>query len=60
MRAISNVHRVMNFAVTVRDNNIIPTQQQVTSESQVITVGNDGPFKVTNAKLYHNTSRPIT
>lgn len=58
--AVSNVARTMNFAVTVRDNNAISTQQQVSTAEQVITVGNDGPFEVTNTKLYYNASRPIT
>lgn len=58
--AVSNVARTMNFAVTVRDNNAISTQQQVSTAEQVITVGNDGPFEVTNTKLYYNVDRPIT
>lgn len=58
--AVSNVARTMNFAVTVRDNNAISTQQQVSTAEQVITVSSDGPFEVTSTRLYHNINRPIT
>ena len=52
--AVSNVARVMNFRVTVRDNNADVTKQQTQFGSQKITVGNDGPFKVTSTKVYNN------
>jgi len=52
--AVSNVARTMNFRVTVRDNHPDVTQQQTQFGSQKITVGNDGPFKVTSTKVYNN------
>ena len=54
--AVSNVARTMNFRVTVRDNNVDPTKQQTQFGNQKITVGNDGPFKVTSTKVYNNIS----
>jgi hypothetical protein len=52
--AVSNVARTMNFRVLVRDNNADVKQQQTQIGSQTITVGNDGPFKVTSTKVYNN------
>lgn len=52
---VSNVARITNFKVTVRDNNPVVSQQQTQSALQTITVGNDGPFKVTTNKIYNNT-----
>lgn len=52
--AVSNVARDMNFRVTVRDNNADVTKQQTQIGSQLITVGNDGPFKVSSTKVYNN------
>ncbi len=58
--AVSNVARTMNFRVLVRDNNPDVTQQQTTIGSQIITVGNDGPFKMTTDKVYNNVPSTIT
>ncbi len=58
--SVSNVARVMNFRVTVRDNNANVSQQQTQFGSQKITVGNDGPFKVTSTKVYNNAAGPLT
>ncbi|MDO3424111.1 M12 family metallo-peptidase [Chryseobacterium sp. APV1] len=54
--SVSQVARTTNFAVTVRDNNQNPTQQQADYNVQQIVVGNDGPFKVTTQ--YANVSAP--
>ena len=58
--SVSNVARMMNFKVLVRDNNPDVTQQQTVSASQAITVGNDGPFRMTTVKVYNNVMSPIT
>ena len=58
--AVSNVARTMNYRVTVRDNNQDVTQQQTQIGSQTITVGNDGPFKVTSTKVYNNAPGAFT
>ena len=57
--AVSNVPRTMNFRVLVRDNNTDVTQQQTAVGSQNITVGNDGPFKMTSTKVYNNVASPV-
>lgn len=57
---VSNVKRDMNFKVTVRDNNPDPAQQQTQSTLAKVSVGNDGPFKVTSATVYNNTPGAIT
>ena len=57
--AVSNVAREMSFRVTVRDNNPDVTQQQTAAASQVITVGNDGPFKMKTGKVYNNLATAI-
>lgn len=44
--SVSKVARSSSFAVTVRDNNPNPLQQQTQFEEQNIIVGNDGPFTV--------------
>lgn len=44
--SVSQVARTTNFAVTVRDNNPNPAQQQADYNFQKVIVGNDGPFKV--------------
>ena len=58
--AVSNVARIMNFRVLVRDNHPDVTQQQTAIGSQTITIGNDGPFKMTTAKVYNNVASNIT
>lgn len=58
--AVSNVARTMNFRVLVRDSNADIKQQQTQIGSQTITVGNDGPFKVTSTKVYNNSPAAFT
>lgn len=58
--SVSKVARTTNFAVTVRDNNATPTQQQTQSAQQTIVVGNDGPFKVNTDYAYTNASTTIS
>ena len=53
---ISNVARTMNFALTVRDNNIINGGQTQTATTE-ITVANVGPFKITSLNAV-NASYP--
>jgi hypothetical protein len=50
----------MNFKVTVRDNNPNVTQQQTQSSAIKVTVGSDGPFKVTSTSAYNNTPGAIS
>lgn len=57
--AVSNVPRVMNFRVTVRDNHSDIKQQQTQFGTQKITVGNDGPFKVNTTKVFNNAPTTI-
>lgn len=59
--SVSNVARESNFAITVRDNHPIPTQQQTQSAIQTINVGADGPFKLTTGGfLFSNAANIIT
>lgn len=44
--SVSNVARVTNYRITVRDNNPDKAQQQTNFANQKITVGSDGPFKI--------------
>ncbi|CAA7387510.1 reprolysin-like metallopeptidase [Chryseobacterium fistulae] len=44
--SVSMVPRTTKFALTVRDNNPDPTQQQTQSMEQTINVEDDGPFKI--------------
>jgi len=44
--AVSTVPRTTKFAVTVRDNNPDPAQQQTQFGEQTVVVGNQGPFRV--------------
>lgn len=57
---LPSVARVMNFKVTVRDNNPNPAQQQTQSSLVKLDVGNDGPFKVTSNTVYNNMAGAIT
>lgn len=54
--SVPMVAREMNFAVTARDNNANASQQQADYNLQTITVGDNGPFKVTT--LYANVNNP--
>jgi hypothetical protein len=58
----SQVARTTKFAVTVRDNNSSSTQQQTQYAEQIITIGADGPFKISNASayLYSNATNTLT
>lgn len=47
--SVSKVARTTHFAVTVRDNNPDPAQQQSQSAVQTIVVGNEGPFRVVSS-----------
>ncbi|UZT95899.1 M12 family metallo-peptidase [Chryseobacterium fluminis] len=58
--SVSAVARISKFAVTVRDNHNIPTQQQTQYAEQTIVVGNDGPFKINTTQVYHNISSPVS
>ncbi|AZA52245.1 reprolysin-like metallopeptidase [Chryseobacterium sp. G0201] len=57
--SVSMVARSSKFAVTVRDNNPDPAQQQSQFAEQNITVGNDGPFKVNTQYANVNVATPI-
>ncbi|MDF2932912.1 MAG: propanediol utilization protein [Chryseobacterium sp.] len=59
--SVSNVERSSSFAVTVRDNNLNPLEQQTRSALQTINVGADGPFKLNDQFQYgySNLSSPI-
>lgn len=57
--SVSMVARSSKFAVTVRDNNPDPAQQQTQFAEQNITVGNDGPFKVNTQYANVNVATPI-
>ncbi len=56
---VSNVARETDFVLTVRDNNPVATAQQTQSDLVTVTVGNDGPFKVTTQYANINTPTPI-
>ncbi|MCJ7933468.1 MAG: M12 family metallo-peptidase [Chryseobacterium sp.] len=56
----SQVARTSNFAITARDNNADVSQQQTSSAQQTITVGNDGPFQVTQGFLFINAASDLT
>lgn len=59
--SVPMVARTMKFAVTARDNNPTSTQQQTSFAEQDITVGADGPFKLTTGTyLYSNTTNIVT
>ena len=57
--AVSMVPRTTKFAVTVRDNNPIATQQQTQYAEQTIVVGNEGPFRLATQYAQANTPTPI-
>ncbi|KFF75976.1 propanediol utilization protein [Chryseobacterium sp. P1-3] len=56
----SQVARTSKFAITARDNNANVTQQQTNTAQQTITVGNDGPFQITQGYLYSNVASNLT
>jgi hypothetical protein len=57
--SVSKVARSTKFAVTVRDNNPDPLQQQTQYAEQTINVGNDGPFQLTTP-VYVQHSAPVS
>lgn len=54
--SVSKVARTTKFAVTVRDNNPNPAQQQSQTAEQTVVVGDNGPFRVFTQ--YANISVP--
>ncbi|WP_164723255.1 reprolysin-like metallopeptidase [Chryseobacterium aureum] len=58
---VSYIPRVLNYAVTVRDQN--PQRPMVSTSTTTVTVGNDGPFKfnglTTSSVLYNNAVNTI-
>ncbi|MGC4130595.1 MAG: zinc-dependent metalloprotease family protein [Bergeyella sp.] len=58
--AVPTVARSLSFKVTVRDNNADVAQQQSAYASRIVTVGANGPFKLTTTKVYNNASGPLT
>jgi hypothetical protein len=58
--SVSQMARTTNFTVTVRDNNPNVAQQQTSSKTQQIIVGNDGPFQITSGYLFSNFSTTLT
>ncbi|GEN66283.1 reprolysin-like metallopeptidase [Chryseobacterium rhizosphaerae] len=58
---VSYIPRVLNYAVTVRDQN--PQRPMVSSSTTSVTVGNDGPFKfnglTTSSVLYNDAVNTI-
>lgn len=57
--SVSNVARVMNFRVTVRDNNSNVEAQQTQVAGQKVTVHANGPFKVVSTKVYNDNPAPF-
>jgi len=57
--AVPSVARTLRFAVTVRDNNPNPNEQQTSSETLTLTVGKDGPFKVNTSKVFNNKASEV-
>lgn len=58
--AVPTVARTMDFTITARDNSPIGTQQQTQFGDLTLTVGNDGPFKVTSTTVYNNNVGGVT
>ncbi|UMQ44155.1 M12 family metallo-peptidase [Chryseobacterium sp. Y16C] len=57
----SQVARSSKFSITARDNNANAFQQQTQYAEQTITVGADGPFKITSSGfLYTNVANTLT
>ncbi len=57
---VSNVARVTNFRITVRDNNANIEEQQTQNALQKVTVHANGPFKVLSTKVFNNQPGPFT
>ncbi|WP_278378996.1 GEVED domain-containing protein [Chryseobacterium arthrosphaerae] len=58
--AVSTVARISRFAITVRDNHPVASQQQTQTATQTINVGNDGPFIVNPTTVYNNGPTNVT
>ncbi|WP_312994388.1 reprolysin-like metallopeptidase [Chryseobacterium flavum] len=58
--SVSQVARNSKFAITARDNSANILQQQTSSAQQTITVGNDGPFQITQNYLFSNAASNLT
>ncbi|GEN73372.1 reprolysin-like metallopeptidase [Chryseobacterium lathyri] len=57
--SVSMVPRNSKYAVTVRDNNPDPAQQQTQFAEQTIVVGNDGPFKINTQYAASNAATTV-
>lgn len=57
--SVSKIARTTKFAVTVRDNNPDPSQQQTQYMEQTIIVGDDGPFKINTSQVFNNMSSTV-
>ncbi|KFF08641.1 reprolysin-like metallopeptidase [Chryseobacterium luteum] len=57
--SVSMVPRTTKYAVTVRDNNPDPAQQQTQFTEQTIVVGNDGPFKINTQYAASNAASTV-
>ncbi len=57
--SVSMVPRTTKFAVTVRDNNSVASQQQTQYAEQTIIVKDDGPFRLAAQFADVNTPTPI-
>ncbi|MCD9617150.1 reprolysin-like metallopeptidase [Chryseobacterium gleum] len=57
--AVSTKARTTKFALTVRDNNSVVSQQQSAFKVQTIVVGDNGPFRLANQYADVNTPTPI-
>ncbi|OCA75471.1 reprolysin-like metallopeptidase [Chryseobacterium arthrosphaerae] len=57
--SVSMVPRTTKFAVTVRDNNSVVSQQQTQYAEQTIIVKDDGPFRLAAQFADVNTPTPI-
>lgn len=56
----SQVARTSKFGITARDNNADVLQQQTNTAQQTITVGNNGPFQITQGFLFTNVAANLT
>lgn len=58
--SVSMVPRESKFALVVRDNHNIATQQQTAYGIQVVNVGDHGPFEITSNIGYNNAPASLT
>ncbi|RNA63567.1 T9SS C-terminal target domain-containing protein [Chryseobacterium nematophagum] len=52
---VSNVERLMGFALTVRDNHPVANEKQTQTTTLFISVKNDGPFKINTTQVNPDT-----